>query len=325
MRKTLLRLAGEPPPLATPLPEWRTKETIANRTKMITFTETTTLTTIGIRTPTALFAAHPKAGDTTTQPKDPLAPAVLAGIKHGVAIPSALWPQGSTLRISLIGMTHEQEQLTRHVIDKWAPHVNLKFEFTDAPDGDIRILADSDRAGGESAIGTQARSRDPSQPTMIVGFQGGSTVYNAGTILHEFGHALGLHHEHQHPQNTLDLNWEQILQDHRDRGEEDKVPGSFFPLGEGIRTSAYDQKSTMHYGIPSAWLNSGGEIADNPELSQGDREFVQTLYPPQKKELASPPWWHFLTVPNPISVIAAGLSSAGTINTIVNNSRDDKK
>ncbi|MGY2376139.1 hypothetical protein ACW9IB_16690 [Pseudomonas sp. SDO524_S393] len=42
--------------------------------------------------------------------------------KRGVAFPADLWPQNSTLKISLIGMTPEQEQFTKNNINKWGAH-----------------------------------------------------------------------------------------------------------------------------------------------------------------------------------------------------------
>lgn len=88
---------------------------------------------------------------------DPSNNGALSRTKRGVASQTELWPQSSTLRISLMGMTQDQEKFTKDNINKWAPHVNLKFEFTNRNDGDIRVGVDNGSIGGYSWIGTEAK------------------------------------------------------------------------------------------------------------------------------------------------------------------------
>ncbi|MDD0984287.1 M12 family metallopeptidase [Pseudomonas shahriarae] len=221
--------------------------------------------------------------------------------KRGVASASALWPQHSVIRISLMGMSKAQEEFTKANINKWAPHVNLHFEFTDAADGDIRIAADNDISGGHSYLGTRSLYVPPDKPTMVIGLKGGPNAYNAGTIQHEFGHVLGLQHEHQHENNDLDINWSEVKKTYMDKGGEKELKANFGPLVSDVVSSDYDRKSIMHYGFNSSWLNSGDAIGDNNELSEGDIHFVRSLYPPEvKKKPVSASWWDFRHVqPSP--------------------------
>jgi len=57
--------------------------------------------------------------------------------------------------------------------------------------------------GSWSHIGTEANEIEPRQPTMNLGWLSGLTDAvsdtERGVILHEFGHVLGLLHEHQSP------------------------------------------------------------------------------------------------------------------------------
>ncbi len=219
---------------------------------------------------------------------------VLSRPKRGVASPLVLWPQHSIIRISLMGMTNEQEEFTKANIKKWAPHVNLTFEFTDDTDGYIRIAANNDIAGGSSYLGTGSLHTPAEEPTMIIGFQGGLNAFNAGTIQHEFGHALGLQHEHQHENSDLDINWLEVNKAYIDKGGAKEVKLNFEPLVSDVVSSDYDRQSIMHYGFSSSWLNDGNAVPDNNELSEGDINFVRSLYPPeiQKKPITSS-WWDF--------------------------------
>lgn len=200
---------------------------------------------------------------------------------RGVADNTRLWPQNSTLRISLLSMTAEQEQFTKDNINKWAPHVNLRFEFTHQSDGDIRIKGSDRHTASYSHVGTEANTDvKPKEPTMRIGFRQGLGAYTAEAIQHEFGHALGLRHEHQHPERTLDLNEKAIRQDNPD---EKAFRRNYSKLTTNTVTSPYDRKSIMHYPLPQEYLNSGVTTTANNELSEGDKRFISTLYPKPKR------------------------------------------
>ena len=49
----------------------------------------------------------------------------------------------------------------------------------------------------KSSIGVDAESKDKKEPTMVLSFSNKNNVYNTHIVVHEFGHALGMKHEHQ--------------------------------------------------------------------------------------------------------------------------------
>lgn len=183
-------------------------------------------------------------------------------------------------------MTDKQKELTKDSINKWAPHINLKLEFVDGPDGDIRIAANN-QTGGHSAIGRQANDIPKSEPTMVIGFGGENDNYTAGTIMHEFGHALGLQHEHQHPDNTLDFDRERVYQEYAKHGLTREETDAFVlnPLNrENLIFLGYDKDSIMNYGFAEGTIRNRGAIPRGNDLSKGDKEFAEFIYPKSKIE-----------------------------------------
>ncbi|RQO57734.1 hypothetical protein DBR46_09885 [Pseudomonas sp. KBW05] len=234
-----------------------------------------------------ILSINPTGYPTPTAPEhayDNQAPNTLAlsRKKRGVAFPADLWPQHSTLKISLTGMTPEQEQFTKNNVNKWAPHVNLKFEFTQSPDADIRIAADNNSYGSSSTVGVNAKKVPAPKPTMFIGFANGLGAKTSQTVAHEFGHALGLKHEHQHPYRTLEFNAENVYEDHdrynqpRQQADE-QILKKFDP--RQVYFSQYDPSSIMHYGMPGTYFTNNTPTPENYELSETDKQFVSDLYP----------------------------------------------
>ncbi|MGR3962911.1 hypothetical protein FW800_00335 [Pseudomonas sp. 910_23] len=240
---------------------------------------------------------HPRSSGTHAQVNDmpltiptrPVSPhsvnAPHSRAKRGVAMPDKLWPQHSVLTISRLNMTQEQKDLVQHNINKWAPHTNLYLKFIDSPNGDIRITADNNSHAGWSSVGTDAKNVPLSKPTMSIGFKD-SPDGIAATVQHEFGHALGLKHEHQHPDRTLDLNRQNIYDEYESRRqfsyEADNNIIRTFSRPQVTASANYDDKSIMHYGFPASRLNGGPPIPRNFKLSEDDKKFMQSLYPEDK-------------------------------------------
>lgn len=181
----------------------------------------------------------------------------------------------------------------RAMVERWAPEwiqfADITFTFLDNPDeADIRV---SFRFPGcWSTVGTSCKTEKRERPTMnfnAARMRRSSERVQRGIVLHEFGHALGLIHEHQHPLSPMDFNERQIIDDVTrppNSWDEAKIKRNIITpaVAAEHNSSEYDQDSIMMYAIPPKWLvNPDQATRENHELSTTDKAFIATQYPQQ--------------------------------------------
>lgn len=182
------------------------------------------------------------------------------------------WINGSTLRVRFMGGTASQKALVKEQAAWWTEHANLSFEFIDVPDAEIRIAFDPND-GAWSYIGTDCRKIPQSEPTMNLGFMDG------GTTAHEFGHAIGLGHEHQNPDGGIEWNEDAVI---RDLGgppnlwNPDQVRHNVLEKykSDQIKGTKFDSESIMLYFFPARWTRAGKGTKANEILSSLDKSFI---------------------------------------------------
>jgi hypothetical protein len=183
-----------------------------------------------------------------------------------------LWDLGSKLRVSFLGGTPDQQAVVKKFAPQWAEHANLKLAFENAANAEIRIaFVPSD--GSWSYIGTDCKNIPSGQPTMNLGWQ------DEGVVLHEFGHAIGLIHEHQNPQGGIQWNKPAVYQDLAgppNYWEPATVDHNLFETYDQnqINGTSLDKESIMLYAIPASWTTDGFSSKPNDVLSQTDKEFA---------------------------------------------------
>ena len=189
-----------------------------------------------------------------------------------------LWINGSTLRVRFLGGTEAQHSQVRKHAPQWMQHANLKLEFNNAADAEIRIAFEDD--GAWSYIGTDARGIPVSEATMNFGW------LDEAVVLHEFGHAIGLAHEHQNPEGGLLWNEAAVIRDLSGPPNNwDEATIRHNVLGkyqhDQINGTSFDPKSIMLYSFPAQWTTNGVQTAENTALSDLDRAFVAgaKMYP----------------------------------------------
>ncbi|UHH31465.1 M12 family metallopeptidase [Pseudomonas veronii] len=202
--------------------------------------------------------------------------------KRGIADSDKRWPAG-VVTVALDLSSEKSKALVVDAIREWAHHTPaLRFNIVEGKTGDIRISDDEGLKGNWSAIGTEAKRIDEDQPTMHLNRTDDSKKLRS-TALHEFGHALGLLHEHQHPQNSLDWDSPQVYDYYTsDSFNEAMVREHILEPDNrpGLQITPYDPQSVMHYEIPAALRRNGQAIPKNTTLSAGDKQTIRMLYPP---------------------------------------------
>ena len=195
-----------------------------------------------------------------------------SGSLRAILVASKMWMNGSTLRVRFMGGTAAQKAKVREQAAWWTAHANLSFDFNDAPDAEIRIAFDPDD-GAWSYIGTDNRSIPTNQPTMNLGFMDG------GTTAHEFGHAIGLGHEHQNPAGGIQWNEPVVMQSLSgppNNWDPDTIRHnvlSKYAVSQ-IRGTQFDPKSIMLYFFPANWTTNGIATQANDVLSAMDKSFI---------------------------------------------------
>ena len=195
------------------------------------------------------------------------------------------WKNGSTLKVKFIlGGTPYLKRKVEQYAHQWTEKTGIEFEFVESGDAEIRIsfFPESGDEGSWSNLGRDALGIPAYKATMNYGWltdnSGESEI--SRVVLHEFGHALGMHHEHQHPDCPIVWNEEAIAEAFPDWSERDLEENFFrtFSHSETRRTS-YDTKSIMHYQILNNWTVGDIAVGRNTDLSNNDLELVAQMYP----------------------------------------------
>ncbi len=188
-----------------------------------------------------------------------------------------LWPNGTTLHFRFLNGSEPQKQIVRQFAPQWTEHANLNFVFDDSPSAQIRIAFNDD--GAWSYVGTDALGIPANLPTMNFGWQ------DEGVVLHEFGHMIGMIHEHQNPSdNPIQWNKSVVIQalsappNNWDLATIQHNMFDKYDLSQ-INGSEFDEKSVMLYSFPASWTLNGFHSEPNEVLSQVDMEFAGRVYP----------------------------------------------
>lgn len=236
----------------------------------------------------------------------------LARQVRGVVARAITWRPGQTVKVCFKSGTRGAQDRVIRVAREWMQFANVVFDFQEngAPRqcrGGEDIKVDFiDNKGWWSAYGTTSRQRDPSMNLQFFGTD--TPRYTNGQpapelelrriILHEFGHALGMMHEHQSPNAECDseINWDAAYQMGVKMGwDKEMVHAQMRQLTnlEEFNMTTVDRKSIMHYSLAPELFKLGRNsrcwVPDNNDLSEQDRKFMASVYPRDGVPMASSP------------------------------------
>lgn len=219
-------------------------------------------------------------------PRTPLS--VVAGTRDEKGNPLLIDP----LQLSLTPKDNSKpletiEAVKKIVAERVQPIVGLKLEFTDnIAESTIRITFNPS-GGAWSLLGTDIISPQfKGQPTMNLGW------LDVATTIHEFGHALGMIHEHQNPDgNLIDWNvpkvleWAQVTQGWDETTTRHNIIDRY-DIDE-INGSKYDPNSIMLYFFPGTLTLNNKGTHQNLRLSSDDVLYLNKMYPNSKVDPSS--------------------------------------
>jgi hypothetical protein len=228
------------------------------------------------------------------------------------------WPASiPKLRVCFFGGSKDQRETIRKLASEWEGADNgVKFDwgkkgFRDCEKADpklvMHIRVGFDEPGFFSTYGSLAifakdykdnslnlEGYDKMSAKEIMEKDGG---YWAGTVRHEFGHAIGLFHEHQSPKSTCedDFDWDLIYKTFAappDSWDKDMVDSQMRKLTDpDIDSTKFDPLSVMKYYYDPKMFKNGDKSScyvaqSNNAISELDRKTVAYMYPPKAQARA---------------------------------------
>jgi serralysin len=224
--------------------------------------------------------------ETPSPPPRILSDGSIAGVAKQplVGETAKMWNVGQTLRVKMMGGTPLIRSKVRQYAEVWTNYANMHFDFVD-PSQPAEIKVAFNPGGSWSAVGRDALWIPFDFATMNFGWFADDTpeAEFSRVILHEFGHALGLVHEHQSPVAGIQWDREKVYAHYKetdgwDRGMVDSQVFAKYSV-QSTNYSQFDPNSIMEYWIPASITLDGHTVPGGTSLSDTDKEYIRRWYP----------------------------------------------
>jgi serralysin len=213
-----------------------------------------------------------------------------------------LWPLGQTMNIHFADGDPDLIELTVKEASEWTQYANLNFKWfkdpsSPPPEVHVRITFKCEgfytKGLGVLSYHIAAKKGDHSlclgalREHLNAG--PGPAQHGIGSIKHEFGHLLGLAHEHQSPKVKFTWNtdvihaWCKKTQgwdaEHCDNQITKPITEKEPYNKANFLVSDFDPDSIMLYGYPASFTKEGMATKSNHVLSAIDKQGIAKLYP----------------------------------------------
>jgi astacin (peptidase family M12A) len=204
--------------------------------------------------------------------------------KRAAMVKASQWKSKEKITVGFLDGDTGVQGKVREAALGWKNHMGVVLDFR--KDANTLVRISFKHKGSWSTLGTTCRQVPKGQATMNYGWLTPTSTPTEveRVVLHEFGHALGLVHEHQNPAGGIKWNKPQIYKDLSgppNSWTKEQIDHNMFKAYAASETNftATDGKSIMMYPIPKSWTTDGFTVGLNNTLSATDKKFIRKMYP----------------------------------------------